>query len=123
VNTDFIDNSAGVDTSDHEANIKILIAGHIDHGERAGLLHEMTDEVAALVLRHNDGQNMALAAARYQAPRLLHVQVRYLRKHARNKQLSLQRDGLPTGREIAARRSAGTGLTTPELALLLAHTK
>jgi glutamate dehydrogenase len=123
VNTDFIDNSAGVDTSDHEVNIKILMAGDIDHAERARLLHEMTDEVAALVLRHNDGQNMALAAARYQAPRLLHVHARYLRQLARDKQLSLERDGLPTGKEIAARRSAGTGLTTPELALLLAHTK
>ena len=123
VNTDFIDNSAGVDTSDHEVNIKILMAGGIDQSERARLLHEMTDEVAALVLRHNDGQNMALAAARYQAPRLLHVHARYLRQLARDKQLSLERDGLPTGKEIAARRSAGTGLTTPELALLLAHTK
>ncbi|HEX4396670.1 MAG TPA: NAD-glutamate dehydrogenase [Trebonia sp.] len=123
VNTDFIDNSAGVDTSDHEVNIKILMAGHIDQAERAGLLHEMTDEVAALVLRHNDGQNMALAAARYQAPQLLHVHARYLRQLARAKQVSLEGDVLPTGKEIAARRSAGTGLTTPELALLLAHTK
>jgi len=66
---------------------------------------------------------MALAAARYQAPSLLHVHARYLRKLATDKQLSLEGDVLPTGKEIAARRSAGTGLTTPELALLLAHTK
>jgi glutamate dehydrogenase len=123
VNTDFIDNSAGVDTSDHEVNIKILMAGGIGHDERARLLHEMTDEVAALVLRHNDGQNMALAAARYQAPSLLHVHARYLRKLAAGKQLSLEGDVLPTEKEVAARRSAGAGLTTPELALLLAHTK
>jgi glutamate dehydrogenase len=123
VNTDFIDNSAGVDTSDHEVNIKILMAGAIGHDERARLLHEMTDEVAALVLRHNDGQNMALAAARYQAPSLLHVHARYLRKLATNKQLSLEGDVLPADKEVAARRSAGAGLTTPELALLLAHTK
>ena len=128
VNTDFIDNSAGVDTSDHEVNIKILLAGAIASGEiqpedRGGLLHALTDEVAAHVLRHNDGQNMALAVGRYQAPRLLHVHARYLRQLARQSRVSLERDGLPGDKEIAARRSAGTGLTTPELALLLAHTK
>jgi glutamate dehydrogenase len=155
VNTDFIDNSAGVDTSDHEVNIKIMLLarggtahpgdtpdpngpehpGCVPDGksisgtqrsgleERKRLLHEMTDEVAAHVLRHNDGQNMALAVARYQAPRLLHVHARYLRTLARAKRLSLEHDGLPGDKEIAARRSAGTGLTTPELALLLAHTK
>jgi glutamate dehydrogenase len=128
VNTDFIDNSAGVDTSDHEVNIKILLSdaiatGAIRQGERGPLLHAMTDEVAALVLRHNDMQNMALAAARYQAPRLLHVHARYLRKLVREKRLSVEGDELPGDKEIAARRSAGTGLTTPELSLLLAHTK
>jgi len=123
VNTDFIDNSAGVDTSDHEVNIKILLSGAIKPDERGALLHEMTDEVAAHVLRHNDGQNMALAVARYQAPRLLHVHARYLRQLVRNKRVSLEGDEMPGEKEIAARRSAGTGLTTPELALLLAHTK
>jgi glutamate dehydrogenase len=128
VNTDFIDNSAGVDTSDHEVNIKIALAGAIASGEiaadeRGELLHSLTDEVAAHVLRHNEGQNMALAVARQQAPRLLHVHARYLRQLARQNQVSLERDGLPGDKEIAARRSDGTGLTTPELALLLAHTK
>jgi glutamate dehydrogenase len=128
VNTDFIDNSAGVDTSDHEVNIKILLAdaiaaGQIQDSDRGPLLHEMTNEVAAHVLKHNDGQNMALAAARYQAPRLLHVHARYIRKLAREKRLSVEGDVLPMDKEIAARRSAGTGLTTPELSLLLAHTK
>jgi glutamate dehydrogenase len=123
VNTDFIDNSAGVDTSDHEVNIKILLSGTMKPAERGKLLHEMTDEVAALVLRHNDAQNMALATARYQAPRLLHVHARYLRKLARENRLSMDSDVLPGDKEIAARRSAGVGLTTPELSLLLAHTK
>jgi glutamate dehydrogenase len=128
VNTDFIDNSAGVDTSDHEVNIKILLADAIAAGEirpadRGPLLHEMTDEVASHVLRHNDGQNMALAVARYQAPRMLHVHARYLRKLEREKRISLEQDGMPGEKEIAARRSAGAGLATPELALLLAHTK
>jgi glutamate dehydrogenase len=128
VNTDFIDNSAGVDTSDHEVNIKVLLADAIAAGEvrpsdRGPLLLEMTDEVASHVLRHNDGQNMALAVARYQAPRMLHVHARYLRKLERERQISLDQDGLPGEKEVAARRSAGVGLTTPELALLLAHTK
>ena len=128
VNTDFIDNSAGVDTSDHEVNIKILLAGAIAANElrpqeRGTLLHAQTDEVAAHVLLHNDGQNMALAVARHQAPRLLHVHGRYLRQLLRENRVSLQTDGLPDEKEIAARRSAGTGLTTPELAVLLAHTK
>src|SRR6185437_10059116 len=128
MNTDFIDNSAGVDTSDHEVNIKILLAGAITADvlkpeERGTLLHALTDEVAAHVLRHNDGQNMALAVARYQASRLLHVHGRYLRQLLREGRVSLETDGLPDEKEIAARRSAGTGLTTPELAVLLAHTK
>jgi glutamate dehydrogenase len=128
MNTDFIDNSAGVDTSDHEVNIKILLAGAIAAAEvrpeeRGTLLHALTDEVAAHVLRHNDGQNMALAVARHQAPRLLHVHARYLRQLLRQNRVSLETDGLPDEKEIAARRSAGTGLTTPELAVLLAHTK
>ncbi|HEX6522503.1 MAG TPA: NAD-glutamate dehydrogenase [Streptosporangiaceae bacterium] len=128
VNTDFIDNSAGVDTSDHEVNIKILLADAIRSGELASsarheLLHEMTDEVAALVLRHNYRQNMALATARAQASSMLHVHARYLRKLVRDKRLNSEQDVLPEEREIAERRSAGQGLTNPELSLLLAHTK
>ena len=128
MNTDFIDNSAGVDTSDHEVNIKILLADAIRDGAipasgRHELLNEMTDEVASLVLRHNYGQNMALAVARAQAPSLLHVHARYLRKLIRDKRLNAEQDELPNEREIAERRSSGGGLTNPELALLLAHTK
>ncbi len=128
VNTDFIDNSAGVDTSDHEVNINILLAdairdGAIPASARHQLLNEMTDEVTALVLRHNYGQNMALTVARSQAPSLLHVHARYLRKLIRDKRLVADQDELPNEREIAERRSAGGGLTTPELALLLAVTK
>ena len=128
MNTDFIDNSAGVDTSDHEVNIKILLADAIRDGAipasgRHELLNEMTDEVASLVLRHNYGQNMALAVARSQAPSLLHVHARYLRKLIRDKRLNPEQDVLPDEREIAERRSSGGGLTSPELALLLAHTK
>jgi glutamate dehydrogenase len=123
MNTDFIDNSAGVDTSDHEVNIKVLIGNSLEPADRARLLHEMTDEVARLVLRHNDGQNMALAASRAQAASMLHVHGRYLRKLVRDGRVSLTTDGLPGDKEIAERRSDGQGLTTPELAVLLAQTK
>ena len=128
VNTDFIDNSAGVDTSDHEVNIKILLAdairtGSLAQADRHPLLIEMTDEVAELVLRHNYQQNMALAIARSQAASMLHVHARYLRKLVRDKRLHPEGDVLPTDRDLAERRSAGIGLTNPELSLLLAHTK
>ena len=91
--------------------------------ERDGLLHGMTDEVAAHVLRHNDGQNMALAVARQQAPEMLNVHGRYMRELVREGRVSLETDGLPGEKEVAARRSAGGGLTAPELAVLLAQTK
>jgi glutamate dehydrogenase len=117
-----------VDTSDHEVNIKILLADAIrcdalPASGRHGLLQQMTDEVAGLVLRHNYRQNMTLATARSQAPSMLHVHSRYLRKLVRDKRLNPEQDVLPDDREIAERRSAGQGLTNPELSLLLAHTK
>jgi glutamate dehydrogenase len=105
-------------------NIKILVSGEgLSPAERGTLLHEMTDEVAAHVLAHNDGQNMALAVARYQAPRLLHVHARYIRKLIQEGRISLAQDGLPGDKEIAERRIASGGLTAPELSVLLAHTK
>ena len=128
VDTDFIDNSAGVDTSDHEVNIKILLDqavrdGAISRDDRNRLLQDMTDEVAGLVLRHNYQQNMTLVTARAQAPQMLHVHARYLRALERDKRLRRGQDAVPGEKEIAERRSAGQGLTNPELALLLAHTK
>jgi len=128
VDTDFIDNSAGVDTSDHEVNIKILLDGVVRTGElkaadRNLLLHEMTDEVAALVLAHNYHQNRTLAASGAQAAQMLHVHARYIRKLERDRRIHRRLDVLPGGREIAERRAAGAGLTTPEFAVLLAQTK
>jgi glutamate dehydrogenase len=128
VNTDFIDNSAGVDTSDHEVNIKILLDSAVRDRElapddRGLLLHEMTGEVAALVLRHNYQQNRALAASRAQAPQMLHVHTRYIRKLERDGRVNRRLDGLPSEKEIAERRSAGGGLTQPEFCVLLAQTK
>ena len=117
-----------MDTSDHEVNIKILLDRAVRDEEitrevRNELLQEMTGEVAELVLRHNYGQNMALATARTQAVNMLHVHARYLRQLERDKRLRRGQDAVPGAKEIAERRSAGKGLTNPELALLLAHTK
>jgi glutamate dehydrogenase len=128
INTDFIDNSAGVDTSDHEVNIKILLnrsvrEGRLTTAERDELLAAMTDEVAALVLPHNYSQNVVLAAARAQAGSMLHVHARYLRKLERDGKLRRRLETLPGDKEIAERRAAGTGLTGPEFAVLLARTK
>ncbi len=126
--TDFIDNSAGVDTSDHEVNIKILLdqevaAGTLTVAGRNGLLEEMTDDVARQVLLHNYHQNRVLAAARAQAPQMLHVHDRYIHKLERDGRVRRKLDVLPTDREIAERRIAHNGLVVPEFAVLLAQTK
>ncbi len=128
VNTDFIDNSAGVDTSDHEVNIKILLDevvrdGQMTVAERNELLQMMTDEVGRLVLADNYHQNRALAAARAQASQLLHVHARYIRKLEREGRIRRRLDVLPADKDIAERRSTSSGLTLPEFSVLLAHTK
>jgi glutamate dehydrogenase len=128
VNTDFIDNSAGVDTSDHEVNIKILLDEVVRDGQmttagRDELLAAMTTEVGELVLAHNYHQNRALAAAKAQAPQMLHVHARYIRKLEREGRIRRRLDVLPADKDIAERRSASSGLTLPEFSVLLAHTK
>jgi len=128
VNTDFIDNSAGVDTSDHEVNIKILLDevvrdGELTTADRDVLLQEMTSEVGNLVLAHNYLQNRALAAARAQAAQMLHVHARYIRKLEREGRIRRRLDVLPADKDIAERRSTNAGLTLPEFSVLLAHTK
>ena len=114
VNTDFIDNSAGVDTSDHEVNIKILLDevvrdGDMTVADRDELLQAMTDEVGMLVLAHNYLQNRALAAARAQAAQMLHVHARYIRKLEREGRIKRRLDVLPADKDIAERRPAGPG--------------
>ncbi|MBA3744200.1 NAD-glutamate dehydrogenase [Sporichthya sp.] len=128
VNTDAIDNSAGVDTSDHEVNIKILLdaaiaAGALAVDERDPLLASMTDEVAALVLQDNYAQNVALANSLAQAPALLHAHTRLMRAMENSGVLDRALEFLPAEKEIAARAAEGKGLTAPELAVLLAYTK
>jgi glutamate dehydrogenase len=126
--TDFIDNTAGVDCSDHEVNIKILLGGAVTDGEltlpdRDELLAAMTDEVAALVLRDNYEQAGALGNARAQALSLLPVHRRMLNDLERSGQLDRALEALPSDEELAVRAEAGDGLTAPEFAVLLAYVK
>ena len=128
LNTDFIDNSAGVDTSDHEVNIKILLDrvvkdGDLTEKQRNSLLVEMTDEVAALVLRDNYEQNLALANAIAHAPSLLHVHEDFMRKLEAEGVLNREVEGLPTPRQVRRLLERGEGLSAPELAVLMAWTK
>ncbi|MGV9271719.1 NAD-glutamate dehydrogenase [Streptomyces griseosporeus] len=128
VNTDAIDNSAGVDTSDHEVNIKILLNGLVADGDmtvkqRNKLLAEMTDEVGRLVLRNNYAQNTAIANALAQSKDMLHAQQRFMKHLVREGHLDRALEFLPTDRQIRERLSAGHGLTGPETAVLLAYTK
>jgi glutamate dehydrogenase len=126
--TDFIDNTAGVDCSDHEVNIKILLGGAVADGEmtlpqRDELLAAMTDEVAAQVLRDNYEQAFALGNARAQAHSLLPVHRRMLIALEESGQLNRELEALPTDAELATRSQAGDGLTAPEFAVLLAYVK
>ncbi|MFG3096991.1 NAD-glutamate dehydrogenase [Streptomyces sp. NPDC048202] len=128
INTDAIDNSAGVDTSDHEVNIKILLNSVVADGDmtvkqRNKLLAEMTDEVGALVLRNNYAQNTALANALAQSKDMLHAQARFIRHLVREGHLNRALEFLPTDRQIRERLNQGQGLTSPETAVLLAYTK
>ncbi len=126
--TDAIDNSAGVDTSDHEVNIKILLgdvirAGALSRDERGELLASMTEEIAALVLRDNYEQTIALGNAVAQASQMLHVHARLIDMLVANGHLDRELEFLPGADDIAQRKAAGTGLTAPEFAVLLAYRK
>lgn len=128
VNTDAMDNSAGVDCSDHEVNIKILVdslvvAGRIDPSARTELLASMTDEVSRLVLTDNGDQNDLMGTSRANAPALLNVHVRQIREFEERRGLNRELEALPSDKEIGRREEIGLGLTSPELATLMAHVK
>ncbi len=128
INTDFIDNSAGVDTSDHEVNIKILLGaacrhGELDEADRAPLLASMTEEVAQLVLAHNVAQNLILSDAERRADVLAGAHQEWIEELERRGLVDRDRDGLPSVSEMTVRVNSRRGLTRPELAVLLAHTK
>ena len=125
INTDAIDNSAGVDCSDHEVNIKILLnsvvaEGRISVEQRNTLLAEMTDEVGALVLRDNYFQTQSLTV-RERMP--LDPQARFIRYLEKAGKLNRAREFLPSEEELASRKAAKIGLTSPERAVLLSYSK
>jgi len=128
INTDAIDNSAGVDTSDHEVNLKILLSGPLRRGEisaeqRDTLLTEMTDDVAALVLDDNYEQTKALSVSQSRGTKDLDAQARFMRDLERRGKLDRAVEFLPTDEELRKRGQEGKGLTRPELAVLLAYAK
>jgi glutamate dehydrogenase len=128
LNTDFIDNSAGVDTSDHEVNIKILLNDAVQRGElsfegRNRQLAEMTDEVGRLVLWDNYRQNQAITVMEHQSVRRLGSMAHFISTLEAEGMLDRQVESLPTAAELAERKQRGQGLTRPELSVLLSYDK
>jgi glutamate dehydrogenase len=128
VNTDFIDNSAGVDTSDHEVNIKILLnlalrAGKLTAGERPALMAEMTDEVARMVLRSNYLQTQAITMMEKFSPSRMGSKQHLIHVLEDEGLLNRELEFLPNDDELKERRDRGEGLTRPELAVLLSYSK
>ncbi|OAN53074.1 NAD-glutamate dehydrogenase [Magnetospirillum moscoviense] len=128
LNTDAIDNSAGVDTSDHEVNIKILVddlvaAGDLTAKQRDALLSSMTDEVAALVLRDNYLQTQAISVMEANGPDLLDGQGRFMRLLEKAGRLDRALEFLPGEDVLTERAARRKGLVRPELAVLLAYSK
>ena len=128
LNTDAVDNSAGVDCSDHEVNIKIALDHVVAEGDLTGkqrnqLLAEMTDDVAALVLRDNYEQNVLLGNARMRSALMLPVHQRFMNQLEAKGLLNRQLENLPDDEAIAALLQAEEGLTSPEFCTLMAYSK
>ena len=126
--TDFIDNSAGVDCSDHEVNCKILLnavvaVGEMTLAQRNELLAEMTDEIAKLVLYDNYCQTRTISLAAMHAQQELEFHRRYIQELERHGKLDRALEFLPDEKALLERKALGKGLTSPEIAVLLAYTK
>ena len=128
IDTDAIDNSAGVDTSDHEVNIKILTgqaerAGALEPVDRDPLLFSMTEEVARHVLAHNYNQTLALSLQEASAVADVDAHGAFMLDLEAQGRLDRRVEGLPRAAAMAEMRAAGRGLTRPELAVLTAYGK
>ncbi|MCY7387496.1 MAG: NAD-glutamate dehydrogenase, partial [Burkholderiales bacterium] len=128
INTDAIDNSAGVDCSDHEVNIKILVGAIVDAGklaekDRSAFLAEMTDEVGQLVLKDNYFQTQTLSVSGVRGEKLIDAQARFIRHLEKTGRLNRAVEYLPSDEEMTARKARKQGLTSPERAVLLAYSK
>ncbi len=127
-NTDFIDNSAGVDCSDHEVNIKILLGdverrGLMTRDDRNDLLREMTDDVAALVLRDNYLQSQTISVSTQLSQHLTDRMARTMRKLEKAGKLHRRLESLPDDDVLNDRQRVGAGFARPELCVLLAYAK
>ena len=128
INTDAIDNSAGVDSSDHEVNIKILLSSAIEKAllkpeDRNDLLASMTDDVAEHVLRHNYEQTRAITQMEATAPTDLDIHARFMTTLEREGRLDRALEYLPDAESITSFRQSSLGLTRPDLSVLLAYAK
>jgi glutamate dehydrogenase len=128
LNTDFVDNSGGVDCSDHEVNIKILLrtaakGGKLTLAQRNKMLTAMTEDVAALVLRDNYLQSQALSTLQLRSTQDLFEHAHTIRSFELSGHLDRSLEFLPSAEEIDERHRNGRGLTRPELAILLAYGK
>jgi glutamate dehydrogenase len=128
LNTDAVDNSAGVDCSDHEVNIKIALDrvvadGDLTMKQRNSLLADMTDEVAALVLQDNYDQNILLGNARARSASMMPVHQRFLTELQARGLLDRELENLPNEEQVRALRDSGEGLTSPEFCTLMAYSK
>ncbi len=128
INTDFIDNSAGVDCSDNEVNIKIALAAALREGaltekKRNNLLAKMTDEVAEIVLEDNRLQALALSIAEAAGPEATASYARLIEQLEHSGDLDRRTEGLADSDSFTRRAADGRGLTRPELAVLLSSAK
>ena len=130
INADFIDNSGGVDSSDHEVNIKILLNKIIDSTAlslslkaRNKLLESMTEEVAQLVLRNNYQQAQAISLVEKRAAEALDEHAEFMRDLEADGKLDRRVENLPGDPEIESRLAQGVGLTRPEIAILSCYAK
>ncbi len=128
VNADFVDNSAGVDSSDHEVNIKILLnpmmrEGALSLEDRNVLLESMTGEVAEHVLEHNYDQTLALTIAREHAEEDIDAHERMMERLEAAGRLNRKVEGLPPPEKIRELKEQGIGLTRPEIAILISYAK
>ena len=128
MNTDAMDNSAGVDCSDHEVNIKIAMtaamkAGKISLDERNKILESMTDEVGELVLSDNKNQTGAISTCYFQGYLSLGDQAQFLNSLEKSGALNRQVEFLPENKDIAKRQADRIGITRPELCVMLAYSK
>ncbi len=128
INTDFIDNSAGVDTSDREVNIKIMLrqvadSTGLDEKSRNRLLASMTDEVGKLVLRNNYLQTQAISLMEAHSVERVNEHAFVMRTLEKAGVLNRELEFLPSDAEIKARKAVGAGFTRPELSLLVSYSK